>query len=89
MVTEHAICALPADHRDWRHLVIRVQRRGNTDEWVLNHGNYYLTPTGDWSPDRRAALTADEDHALTTAENWAPLVEVNGLTAADVLNRTS
>ena len=87
MITEHAICALPADHRDWRHLVIRVQRRGSEDSWVLNHGNYYLVPDGEWSPDRSAALRFDEHLALEVAEHWAERVEVNGLTAFDLLNR--
>jgi hypothetical protein len=86
-VTEHAVCALPADHRDWRHLVIRVQRRGSTDEWLLNHGNFYLVPDGEWSPDRAAALRFNERLALEVAEHWAPLVEVNGLRAHELINR--
>ena len=87
MITEHAICALPVDHRDWRYLVIRVQRRGATDEWVLNHSNFYLVANGEWSPEQAAALRFDERLALEVAEHWAPRVEVNGRTAYDLLDR--
>ena len=87
MITEHAICALPADHRDWRHLVIRVQRRGTDDSWVLNHGNYYLVADGEWSPSQSDALRFNETLALEVAEHWSERVEVNGLNAFDLLNR--
>jgi hypothetical protein len=87
VITEHAVCALPDDHRDWRHLVIKVQRRGTEDSWVLNHGNYHLVPDGEWSPNARYALRFDERLALEVAEHWAPRVEVNGRTAADLLAR--
>ncbi len=87
MITEHAICALPDDHRDWRHLVIRVQRIGTDDSWVLNHGGFYLVPNGEWSPNKPDALRFNEHMALEVAEHWAERVEVNGMTAADLLNR--
>lgn len=87
MITEHAVCALPADHPDWRHLVIRVQRRGSTDRWVLNHCGYYLTVFGRWEPSMADAMHLPEAAALDAAEGHALLVEVNGLTAADLLNR--
>ncbi len=87
MITEHAVCALPADHRDWRLWVIRVQRQGSTDSWVINHGNYYLVPHGEWHPYKPDALRFDERMALEVAEHWAERVEVNGMTAFDLLNR--
>jgi hypothetical protein len=86
VITEHAICALPVDHRDWRYLVIRVQRRGNTDRWVLNHDNSYLTADGEWSPSISDATQVAEAVALELAAEWAPLVEVGGRTAADLIN---
>lgn len=87
MVTEHAVSALPEDHRDWRHFVIRVQRRGSSDRWVLQHSPFYLTPDGLWSPAISDAVELTEATALAQAAEWAPLVEVNGATAADLLNR--
>ncbi|GGN39152.1 hypothetical protein FHR83_006781 [Actinoplanes campanulatus] len=87
MVTEHAVCALPGDHRDWRHLVIRVQRRGATDRWLVTWGAYYLTADGDWYPSMSRAVEYDEDEALIAADMVSKTVDVNGLTAADLLNR--
>lgn len=88
-VTEHAICALPADHPDWRHLVIRVQRRGSTDHWRVTHGGFYLTDRGEWLPNVEDAMVLSEDSALDVAHAQAPLVDVNGLTAADLLRLRS
>ncbi len=31
MVTEHAVCALPADHHDWHLFAIRVPQSHSTD----------------------------------------------------------
>ncbi len=87
MITEHAVCALPSDHQEWRHLAIRVKRRGSTDEWVLVHGSYYLVANGEWSPSAADALRFDERLALEVAEHWKERVDVNGLTAADLLDR--
>lgn len=87
MITEHAICALPADHRDWRHLVIRVQRRGATDRWLVSWGAYYLTSALDWYPSMSGAAEYDEAEALRTAEVMSQHVDVSGLTAADLLAR--
>lgn len=88
MITEHAVCALPADHRDWRHLVIRVQRLGATDRWVVRWGPYYLTAGLDWSANRPDAAEYDEAEALRRAEGMVLMVDVNGLTASDLLART-
>lgn len=87
MITEHAVCALPEDHRDWRHLVIRVQRRGSTDRWLASWGSYYLTAALDWYPSTSQAAEYDEAEALRVAETMAAFVDVNGLTAADLLAR--
>lgn len=87
MVTEHAVCALPADHPDWRHLVIRVQRRGSSDHWLVTWGAYYLTKDAEWYPSMSEAAEFGEPEALHAAELMAPLVDVNGLRAADLLNR--
>jgi hypothetical protein len=86
-VTEHAVCALPADHRDWRHLVIRVERIGATDRWRVVWGAYFLTADGGWYPSMSRAVEYDEYDALLAAEEMAKRVDVNGLTAADLINR--
>ncbi len=41
MITEHAVCALPDNHRDWRYLALKVRRRDNTDRWLIVWGAYY------------------------------------------------
>lgn len=85
MITEHAICALPDNHRDWRHLALKVQRRGSTDRWVIEHCGYWWTGS-DWFPSITQAAEYDEAGALEHAERLKVQVEVNGLTAADLLN---
>lgn len=87
MITEHAICALPDDHRDWHLLVIRVQRRASSNDWVLRWGGLYYAGDGDWLPSIGDAFVLDEKDALFLAGDLAPTLEVNGLTAADLLNR--
>ena len=87
MITEYAVCALPGWHSDWRHLVIRVQRRGAGNRWILNHGAFYLTGDGDWSAWIRDAADYEHADALRVAEQQSVLVEVIGLTAADLMNR--
>lgn len=90
MITEHAICALPDDHPDWRHLVIRVQRRGSTDRWLVCWGGaYYLTTEFDWYPSMSQAAEFDEADAVEAAEVMSHRVDVSGLTAADLLDRGS
>ncbi len=86
MITEHAICALPDDHRDWRHLVLRVKRRGNTDRWLITWGPYCWNGA-DWHPSMADAAEYDEAGALHLAEQLKFQVDVNGLTAADLLER--
>ncbi|GAA0494228.1 hypothetical protein Ade02nite_20530 [Paractinoplanes deccanensis] len=87
MITEHAVCALPPDHRSWRHLVIRVERIDATEEWRVRWGAEYLTSGADWSPDARDAEQFTEQDALDVAEVMSRHVDVDGLTAADLLNR--
>jgi hypothetical protein len=86
VITEYAVCALPEDHRDWRHLVLRVKRRGNTDRWVIEHGAFYWTGD-DWYPSMGQAAEYDDAEALHLAEYLKAQVEMNGLTAADLLAR--
>jgi hypothetical protein len=73
-VTEHAVCALPPEHRDWRHLVIRVQRRGSSDHWRVMHGCLYLTDRADWSSYVEDAVILSEESALDLAHTHAPLI---------------
>jgi hypothetical protein len=90
VITEHTICALPADHPEWRHYAIKVQRRNNGD-WVLNLGGEYLSsnPNAEagWYPGLADAINHSEEEALALAEELAPHVECNGFTVDDVLAR--
>lgn len=90
MITEHTICALPVTHPDWRQLAIKVQRRIN-GMWVLNWGGYYQSSNPDadddnWYPGLGDAIGYDEQTALHFAELLKAQVDVNGLTAADLLS---
>lgn len=87
MITEHTVCALPEDHRDWRHFAIKVQRRGS-GYWVLVNEGFYLTPDGEWTPSIADAIQLDERSALELAEEVKPSIEVNGFTVADALARS-
>jgi hypothetical protein len=95
VITEHTICALPEDHRDYRHFAIKVVYRGDNLWAVTNSGNC-LDVDGEWdyepSPSSRddgwlATHRFDEQTALRLAEEHAPLMTCNGLTVADVLER--
>lgn len=68
MITEHAICALPDDHPDWRFLLIRVQRRINTNQWVLYQRGQYYAGDGAWSTMISDAVNYDETSAIAQAE---------------------
>lgn len=86
MITEYAVCALPDDHPEWRHLVLRVRRRGNTERWLIEHGGYYWAGF-DWYPSMSGAQEYSEERALALADQLTAQVDVNGLTAADFLAR--
>lgn len=88
MITEHAVCALPADHPDWRYLVLRIKRRGSTDRWLITWGAYYWDG-GDWHPSMGNAVEYDEERALHLAGQLTVQVDVNGLTAADLISRAN
>lgn len=87
MITEYAVCALPDDHRDWRYLVLRVKRRGNTDRWLVTWGAYFWDGN-DWYPSGSNAAEYDEHDALDMADRLKGTIDVNGLTAADLLERS-
>ena len=90
MITEHTICALPEDHRDYRHFAIKVQRRGS-GMWVLNNEGFYYVGNHSndqrWFPHVVEAVHLDEDSALALAEELAPTIAVNGITVAEALAR--
>lgn len=90
MITEHTICALPESNPDWRHYAIKVQRRGNTDYWVVAwSGEYLLLDGGEpaWVMHPGNASQFDEQNALRAAEQLAPELVVGGFTVADALER--
>ena len=88
MITEYAVCALPDTHRDWRYLVLRVKRRGNTDRWLIEHAGAYYWTGDDWYPSMSGAREYDLQGALDLAEQLKIQVEVDGLTAADLIERS-
>ena len=91
MITEHAVCALPDDHRDWRHYALKVKRRGASDFWVIEWSGEYLDlDFGDvhWVGSPGSATRFMEAAALQEAERLAPQLSIRpGQTAADLLNR--
>lgn len=91
MITEHAVCALPADHPDWRHFALRVRRRGGSDTWVVEWSGEYLLLGDDepeWVMHPGNASQFTEAEALEVAERLAPQLQIRpGVTAADLLNR--
>jgi hypothetical protein len=88
VITEYAVCALPDDHGDWRYLVLRVKRRGNTDRWLVTWRDSYWWTGDDWYPSMSGAKEYDEHDGLDMADRLKGTVEVNGLTAADLLARS-
>lgn len=91
MITEHAVCALPETHAAWRHYVLRVQRCGSTDWWVVAWGSEYLLLTGgepEWVMHPGNASQFTEEGAISAAEQLAPLIEVNGISVQQALERS-
>jgi hypothetical protein len=89
VITEYAICALPEDNVNWRHYAIKVQRRSNTNSWVLQQSGAYFTGSDFTSPMVTDAVTFhDEQAALELADRLAPTVEVDGITAQQALERS-
>lgn len=94
MITEHTVCALPADHPDWRHFRLRVKRRGSSDAWVIDWGGEYLwfrwlgDDEPEWVMHPGNASQFTEAEALEVAERLAPQLSIRpGVTAADLINR--
>ena len=74
------------------------QEGGDSDRWTVKHSGFLLVRNNndewEWQPDGGWLRDSDEfisrfthDEALRLADKWAPLVTVNGLTAADLLAR--
>jgi hypothetical protein len=96
VITEHAICALPNDHPGWRHYALKIQRRSNTDAWVINWGGEYGwfqsldDDEPEWVMHPGSASQFTEAEALEVAERLAPQLSIRpGVTAADLLNGSS
>lgn len=92
-VTEYAVCALPEDNINAYAYTIRVSHRGD-ERWAVTHHGYCLGTDGEWAweslPSHRgdewqASHRFDLENALRLATEQAPLIDINGLTAADVL----
>ncbi len=83
-VSRYTVCALPADHRAYRHYAIEVVRRGTTDQWTVRWAVNWLTVDGAWV--QYPPYFTDLETALCTAREAAPLIEVNGHTVQDALN---
>lgn len=93
--TTYTVSALPREHPERRHYEITVEYRG-PDAWAVLHKRWCLNADGDWtfeprSPERTAAWLAlhrfDLDDALKLAQEHAPDLDVNGITARQALER--
>lgn len=97
-VVRYEVCALPEGHNWWRHFVLHVEWRDN-DRWAVTQ-DWDLKPClardGQWDfeprPSERTAEWAeghyfDLDTALGLAKEAAVKLDVEGLTAPDVLAR--
>ena len=94
--TCYRVCALPEDNINHRYFVLHVEyRRG--DQWVVCQPGdlklcYGKDGSWEWESGVDNAWVAnyrhDFDTAMRLAKDAAPLVEVNGRTAAEVLARS-
>ena len=89
METAYSITALPADDPEVHHWTLHVKRFG-ADRWSLGWGGRsWNFTTGEWQPTWGSPsvedLCTDLDTALARAAVLAPVVSVNGKTAAQLL----
>lgn len=80
-VTAYAVSCLPDDHPDWRYYRLAVRRHGV--RWVVEDGGEYLRIDGTWTTVPHLYETAEK--ALEVAQEYAPTMQLNGRTVADVL----
>jgi hypothetical protein len=94
--TEFTVSCLPPDHRDRHYLEVTVGYRGG-DRWAVLDGRQCLGSDGEWDwesiPSERtdewlATHRFDLETALGLAAQHAPKLTVNGLSVADVLERS-
>lgn len=99
--TTYTISCLPDDQVDGSRWTITVRYVGGWEyrepcpadqQWVVEHHGYYLDRDGGWwSPPctaeqwRRHRFSFED--AMRLAKEYAPKLEINGLTVADVLER--
>lgn len=95
IATRYTVSLLPETDINSHVFEITVEYRGHGLWAVLRHGRC-LDHDGQWDYELRSSEREDEwiaahrfdlDTALTLAKEAAPLVMVNGLTAADILAR--
>lgn len=91
--TAFAVCVLPFTHPEFGKYAVTVQWCGG-DRWSAGQGGFQLSADGswDWVPpgreqdsDWKAAHRFDLDSALRLAEQAAPDVPANGITATQAL----
>jgi hypothetical protein len=96
----YAVSALPPEHRDYRYLVIHVDRVSGTDRWRLRWSGFVFNadaadPACPWEPETSSPDGVDPDEwwayrqftlagAMRFAQDQATRVTVGGRTAADI-----
>lgn len=83
-VTEYTISPFPLGHEARRHYAIRVQL--GAAGWRLINDGFWWTGH-DWHPDHRHAAVYDEHNAVAEAQQLMPVLDVNGVTTVQRLER--
>jgi len=92
-ITRYTVNCLPEDDIEASHWAITVEYRGR-NLWAVLHGPYCLSKSGDWDYEMRPSEREDDwlaehrfslVHARQLAQEQAPVITVNGLTAAGLL----
>lgn len=93
--TRYEIAVLPESDINYRHYAIQVEYRGD-QRWAVLHFGSCLGADGEWDYEPSSTSREDDwldthrfplERALQLAEQAAPDIEVNSITARDILAR--
>lgn len=93
ILTELRVSLLPTDDIDFHTWSVAVAWRSD-DKYAVTHIGYVFNSDGEWEYEPQPSSRDDEFLARTRFDYWtayrlaceqAPLVRINGMTAADVL----
>ncbi len=85
IVSQYTISVLPAGHRDFRNWSVTLTRHAY-NAWRVLHGGYAFDGVR-WQPEHSGVPNFDLKTAYRYAQEQAPLIILNGLTAHDILAR--